>query len=137
MTCIGQSKFRASSEYVHLQCTHQPTHESSLRSLQVIAAQFISIALGCCKFWELFCCIRELLRCIKLVAAAGLHVQGTSGVPVLASDRASGEGRSLVPLDEELEGAVPLHMLPAVDIRSVSLSYSNSGYRLFCRIRLH
>ena len=45
MKCIGQSKFRASSEYVHLQCTHQPTHESSLRSLQVIAAQFISIAL--------------------------------------------------------------------------------------------
>ena len=38
---------------------------------------------------------------------------------------------------DELAGAVPLHMLPAVDIRSVSLSYSNSGYRLFCRIRLH
>ena len=57
-------------------------------------------------------------------------MQGTSGVLVLASDRASGEGRSLVPLDEELAGAVPLHMLPAVDIRSVSLSYSNSGYRL-------
>ena len=29
------------------------------------------------------------------------------------------------------------YYVPAVDIRSVSLSYSNSGYRLFCRIRLH
>ena len=60
MTCIGQSKFRASSEYVHLQCTHQPTHESSLRSLQVIAAQFISIVRGCCRFQKLLCCFSEL-----------------------------------------------------------------------------
>ena len=52
MTCIGQSKFRASSEYVHLQCTHQPTHESSLRSLQVIAAQFIADFAGCHGFFE-------------------------------------------------------------------------------------
>ena len=137
MTCIGQ-KQSLCIVWIRTLAVYAPADtRSSLRSLQVIAAQFISIALGCCKFWELFCCIRELLRCIELVAAAGLHVQGTSGVPVIASDRASGEGRSLVPLDEELAGAVPLHMLPAVDIRSVSLSYSNSGYRLFCRIRLH
>ena len=51
--------------------------------------------------------------CVALVLTAGLLVQGTSVVPVLAFDRASGESRSLVPLDEELAGAVPLHKLPA------------------------
>ena len=36
MTCIGQSNLRASAEYVHLQCTHQPIHGAHVCSLQVI-----------------------------------------------------------------------------------------------------
>ena len=43
MTCIGQSNLCVSSGYVHLPCTHQPTHEAYfVRSKSYSAVYFDS-----------------------------------------------------------------------------------------------